>query len=93
MFLAGIACVATSNADDLSRIAKIDGSGPGWVVLGKDDFARGLTEALVAYSLGRSFAFTDEDLANNIINAAKNKNYALSEFLHAVVESKEFQSK
>jgi len=40
MFLAGIACVATSNADDLSRIAKIDGSGPGWVVLGKDDFAR-----------------------------------------------------
>ena len=40
MFLAGIACVATSNADDLSRMAKIDGSGPGWVVLGKDDFAR-----------------------------------------------------
>ena len=40
MFLAGIACVASSNADDLSRIAKIDGSGPGWVVLGKDDFAR-----------------------------------------------------
>ncbi len=40
MFLAGIACVASSNADDLSRTAKIDGSGPGWVVLGKDDFAR-----------------------------------------------------
>ena len=59
----------------------------------KDDFARGLTEALVAYSLGRSFAFTDEDLANNIVNAAKSKNYALSEFLHAVVGAKEFHSK
>ena len=59
----------------------------------KDDFARGLTEALVAYSLDRYFAFTDEDLAQDILDSAKSKNYALSEFLHAVVQSKEFHSK
>ena len=59
----------------------------------KDDFARGFTEALVAYGLGRSFAFTDDDLAVRIMKSAKSKNYALSEFFHALVQSKEFQSK
>jgi hypothetical protein len=59
----------------------------------KDDFARGFTEALIEYGLGRSFAFTDEDLANELMDAAKSKNYNLSEFFHAIVQSKEFQSK
>jgi len=59
----------------------------------KDDFARGFTEALIEYSLGRPFAFTDEDLANDILKTAKAKNYRMSEFIHALVQTKEFQSK
>ena len=57
------------------------------------DFARGFTEALIAYALGRPFGFTDEDLALGIMSSAKNKNYALREFVHALVQAKRFQSK
>jgi len=59
----------------------------------KDAFARGFTEALVAYGLGRSFAFTDEELASKIIDVTKKKNYSLSQFIHTLVQTKEFQSK
>lgn len=58
-----------------------------------EDFARGFTEALIEYGLGRPFGFTDEDLALGIMSSAKDRNYALSEFIHALVRSKEFQSK
>ena len=56
-------------------------------------FARSFTEALIEYSLGRPFGFTDEDLANEILLASKDKQYAISEFIHALVQSKAFQSK
>ena len=59
----------------------------------REDFARGFTEALIAYALGRSFAFTDEDLAVQVMNEAKKNNFAISEFIHALVATKEFQSK
>ncbi|MBB65615.1 MAG: hypothetical protein CMO81_11195 [Waddliaceae bacterium] len=59
----------------------------------KDDFARGFTEALIEYGLGRPFGFTDEDLANEILVASKDKQYAVREFIHALVQSKPFQSK
>ena len=58
-----------------------------------DDFARGFTEALIEYGLGRPFGFTDEDLAQSVLSSAKDKNYALSEFIHTLVQTKEFQSK
>ena len=58
-----------------------------------EDFARGFTEALIEYGLGRPFGFTDEDMALSIMSSAKDKNYALSEFIHALVQTKEFQSK
>ena len=57
------------------------------------DFARGFTEHLIGYGLGRSFGFTDEDLANEILAAAKDKQYSISEFIHALVQSKSFQQK
>jgi hypothetical protein len=57
------------------------------------DFARGFTEALIEYALGRPFGFIDEDLALGIMSSAKNKNYALREFVHALVQTKQFQSK
>jgi hypothetical protein len=59
----------------------------------QDDFARGFTEALIEYGLGRPFGFTDEDLANEILVASKDKQYAVSEFIHTLVQSKPFQSK
>ena len=59
----------------------------------KTTFARGFTEAVIAYSLGRPFGFIDEDLALGIMSSAKNKNYALREFVHALVQAKRFQSK
>ena len=59
----------------------------------KEEFARGFTEALIEYGLGRPFGFTDEGLANGILVASKDKQYAVSEFIHALVQSKPFQSK
>ncbi len=63
------------------------------VVSHQDDFARGFTEHLIEYALGRPFGFTDEDFAENVVRSARSKDYAVSEFIHAVVQSKAFQSK
>jgi len=57
------------------------------------DFARGFTEALISYSLGRPFGFNDEDLANEILSAAKAKQYSVSEFIHTLVLSQTFRKK
>ena len=59
----------------------------------EEDFARGFTEALIAYTLGRPFGFTDEDLAMEILTAAKAKQYSLSEFVKALVSSEKFKKK
>ena len=59
----------------------------------EEDFARGFTEHLIEYALGRPFGFTDESLANEIVGTAKSKEFAVSEFIHALVQSKPFQSK
>ena len=59
----------------------------------EEDFARGFTEALIEYGLGRPFGFTDVDLANEILAAAKDKQYTASEFIHTLVQSKPFQKK
>jgi hypothetical protein len=57
------------------------------------DFARGFTEALVSYSLGRPFGFTDEGLALEILETARKEQYSVSEFVHALVQSKTFITK
>jgi hypothetical protein len=59
----------------------------------EEDFARGFTEHLIEYALGRPFGFTDEDLANEIVSSAKRKQFALSEFVHALLRSEPFQTK
>ncbi|MCG6155870.1 DUF1592 domain-containing protein [Rubinisphaera margarita] len=59
----------------------------------EEDFARGFTEHLIEYALGRPFGFTDEDLANEIVGAAQSKEFPVGEFIHALVQSKRFQSK
>ncbi len=57
------------------------------------DFARGFTEHLIEYALGRPFGFTDEDLANEIVSSAKTKQFAVSEFIHSLVQSNAFRTK
>ena len=59
----------------------------------EQDFARGLTEHLVEYALGRPFGFTDDDLANEIVSSARSEGFSVSEFIHALVQSKPFQAK
>ena len=57
------------------------------------DFARGFTEHLVEYALGRPYGFTDETLANEIMVAAKKTEFAVSEFVQALVLSEAFRTK
>lgn len=56
-------------------------------------FARGFTEALIEYGLGRPFGFSDEDLASAIVQHAAKEQFSLPEFLYALVESAAFQLK
>jgi len=58
-----------------------------------DRFARHFTESLIAYGLGRPVSFADETLIESILSKARAKNYELREFMHALVTSREFQSK
>ena len=57
------------------------------------DFARGFTQHLIEYAIGRPFGFTDEDLANEIVSSARSKEFAVSEFIHSLVQSKAFRTK
>ena len=57
------------------------------------DFARGLTEALIEYGLGRPYGFTDYDLAEEIIQQTESENFTARSFVHALVQSKPFKQK
>jgi hypothetical protein len=57
------------------------------------DFSRGLAEALIEYSLGRPYGFSDEDLASNMVAQAGKKEFVIREFIHELVKSKAFQTK
>ncbi len=59
----------------------------------EEDFARGFTEHLIEYALGRPFGVTDEELANNIVSSAKSNQFLLSEFVHSLVQSEAFKTK
>ena len=59
----------------------------------EEDFARGFTEHLIEYALGRPFGFTDDELANGVVHSAKSKEFAISEFIHALVQSNAFKTK
>lgn len=58
-----------------------------------EDFARGFTEALIEYALGRPYGFTDAALADDIVKRAKAKSFAMKEFFVALAMSREFGRK
>ncbi|MEM9645717.1 MAG: DUF1592 domain-containing protein, partial [Planctomycetota bacterium] len=59
----------------------------------EEDFARGFTEYLIEYALGRPFGFTDEELANEVVAKAKEEEFSMSEFVHALVQNTAFRTK
>jgi hypothetical protein len=59
----------------------------------RENFARSFTEALIEYALGRPFGFADESLADDIVQRAKAKDFAIREIIRALVVSKAFQVK
>ena len=59
----------------------------------ENEFARGFTEHLIGYGLGRPFGFTDEDLAVGILASAKKEEFSVIEFIQSLVQSKAFSTK
>jgi len=58
-----------------------------------DAFARGFSQAIIEYALGRPIGFRDEPLIADMLVAAKKRNLGLREFIHALVASAEFKAK
>lgn len=57
------------------------------------EFARGFTAALIEYAIGRPCGFSDEPLIDEIVAAASSHDMAVRSFIHALVQSKPFQTK
>jgi len=57
------------------------------------DFARGFTEGLIEYALGRPFGFIDYNMADDIMARAEAKDYAMDQFILGVVLSERFKLK
>lgn len=58
-----------------------------------DSFARGFTEHLIAYALGRPYGISDHNLATEVTTAAAKNGNSIPEFIHALVQSKAFHLK
>jgi hypothetical protein len=56
-------------------------------------FARGFSEALIEYALGRPYGFTDAALADGIVARAGAAHFGVREFLVALITSREFARK
>ncbi len=63
------------------------------IVAKRENFARSFTEALIEYALGRPFGFTDEDLASEMVKKCAMNDFAMQDFVHALVSSQQFQTK
>jgi hypothetical protein len=59
----------------------------------EDDFARGFTEHLIEYALGRPCGFTDHELVEQIVATARDQQYAVRAFVRAIVQSDQFRTK
>ena len=59
----------------------------------EDAFARGFSENLIAYALGRPYGISDHNLATKLTSQAADNGNTLSAFIHALVQSKAFHTK
>ena len=55
------------------------------------DFAKGLTERILAYALSRDIDFHDEDLVNQLCDSFEKNNYSVPLLIREIVQSKQFQ--
>ena len=58
-----------------------------------DAFARGFSQTLLEYALGRAVGFRDEPLITEMLAAAKKEKLGVRGFINALVASKEFHTK
>ncbi|WP_397383150.1 DUF1592 domain-containing protein [Prosthecobacter sp.] len=58
-----------------------------------DAFARGFSQTLIEYALGRPVGFRDEPLITEMLAASKKEKLGVRGFIHALVASKEFHTK
>jgi Protein of unknown function (DUF1592)/Protein of unknown function (DUF1588)/Protein of unknown function (DUF1587)/Protein of unknown function (DUF1585)/Protein of unknown function (DUF1595)/Planctomycete cytochrome C len=58
-----------------------------------EDFGRGFSEALVEYGLGRPIGFGDDPLIDAMVAEAKQGNFGVRTFIHALAASDEFRTK
>jgi hypothetical protein len=58
-----------------------------------NQFARGFTAAVIEYALGRPCGFSDEPLIDEIVGKAGSEDLAVRSFIHALVQSRAFQTK
>jgi len=64
------------------------------IIAGKSDaFARGFSVAILEYALGRSRTYRDEPLIAEMQNQSGKNDFAMREFIHVIVQSKQFHSK
>lgn len=56
-------------------------------------FSASFTEALIEYALGRPVGFTDQSLIQQVTQHAEQRNFLISEYLFALINSREFQRK
>lgn len=59
----------------------------------QEEFAQSFAEALITYGLGRPFGFIDQDLSDAMLENARPGNFDMNLFIHALVQSKPFQTK
>ncbi|MEI6712280.1 MAG: DUF1592 domain-containing protein [Verrucomicrobiota bacterium] len=57
------------------------------------NFAKGFCSALIEYALGRPCGFSDEGLVEFVVQQCESTGFSTREFIHALIQSKEFQSK
>lgn len=58
-----------------------------------DAFARGLSENLIAYALGRPYGISDHNFSTRVTSEAAENGNTMSAFIHALVQSKAFHTK
>ena len=87
--------VPTFPIDDGFRMGEVEGNGPDalkrYLVANKDRFARGFTEKLATYALGRRHLITDEPALKSIRDTAMKDDFRLQTLILALVQSDLFQ--
>lgn len=57
----------------------------------KRDFAKGLTERILAYALSRDIEYHDEDLVNLLVDRFEQNNYSVPTLIREIVQSEPFR--